>query len=316
MDNESNFNFADDLNFNQILTNPILDIAARFWEKERYDAFKVCYRSMRIVDDLVDDIKSKKGKISKIDKIRLRAQVKTWTKAINKDTSKNSTQKQLADVIKKFKIPVWPWEGFAKAMIFDIDNEGFETFETFLEYSEGAAIAPASISMHLCGVKKESNKYFSPKINIRDTARPLALFSYLVHIMRDFQKDQNNNLNFFAKDLMNKNNVTIMTLKNVAKNGKITPEFYNLMKKYQEYAENYRKESRKMIDEVGIYFDSRYKLSLEIIYSLYLQIFERVNTINGKFTEEEMNPKPEEVKKRIDLTISEFKSSEKYKKIF
>ena len=60
---------------------------------------------MRIVDDIVDDIKYKKGKISKIDKIRLRAQVKTWAKAINKDTSKNNIQKKLASVIKKFKIP-------------------------------------------------------------------------------------------------------------------------------------------------------------------------------------------------------------------
>jgi len=44
-----------DIDFQKILTNPILDIAAHFWEDERYDAFKTCYKSMRILDDLVDN---------------------------------------------------------------------------------------------------------------------------------------------------------------------------------------------------------------------------------------------------------------------
>lgn len=47
-----------ELDFQQILTNPILDIAAHVWEEERYNAFKICYRTMRILDDLVDDRKS------------------------------------------------------------------------------------------------------------------------------------------------------------------------------------------------------------------------------------------------------------------
>ena len=42
--------FVHDLDFEQILTNPILDIAASIWEKERYDAFKICYRSMRVIE--------------------------------------------------------------------------------------------------------------------------------------------------------------------------------------------------------------------------------------------------------------------------
>ena len=46
--------------FEKILTNPILDIAARVWETDRYDAFKTCYRSMRWIDDLVDNRKALK----------------------------------------------------------------------------------------------------------------------------------------------------------------------------------------------------------------------------------------------------------------
>ena len=37
---------------------------------------------------------------------------------------------------------------------------------------------------------------------LRSAATPCAMFSYLVHIIRDFQKDQQNNLNYFADDVM------------------------------------------------------------------------------------------------------------------
>ena len=51
---DQTLDFAREIPFDEILTNPILDIAARVWEQDRYDAFKICYRSMRRLDDLVD----------------------------------------------------------------------------------------------------------------------------------------------------------------------------------------------------------------------------------------------------------------------
>lgn len=60
--------FDRNLDFQQILTNPILDIAARFWEDERYEAFKICYRSMRFIDDMVDDRKIVSLRISEVEK--------------------------------------------------------------------------------------------------------------------------------------------------------------------------------------------------------------------------------------------------------
>jgi hypothetical protein len=50
----------------------------------------------------------------------------------------------------------------------------------------------------------------------------------------------------------------------------------------------------------------KYQLSLKMIYSLYLQIFERIDPERGVFTESELNPSPEEVKARVIRTINDF----------
>ena len=288
--------------FKEILTNPILDIAANFWEQERYEAFKICYTSMRLVDDLVDDRKSVLKKISKAEEKEIISKIKDSVKSINK-SSTNTVQKELAETMAKFQIPQWPWQLLSESMVYDIKNDGFSTFQEFLNYTEGAAVSPASVFMHLCGVEKKNGNYFAPKFDVKKAARPLALFAYVVHIIRDFQKDHNNNLNYFADDLIIKNNLDKQMLKGIAAGGRINQDFRNLIKEYHDIAEDYRNKSRKMIDETSVYLEPRYKLSLELIYSLYLQIFERIDVTNGIFTAEELNPSPEEVKERISQTI-------------
>ena len=74
-------------------------------------------------------------------------------------------------------------------------HDGFRTFDEFLDYAEGASNGPASVFVHLCCLDKIQDEYFPKDLVISDVARPCAIFSYLVHIIRDFQKDQFNNLN-------------------------------------------------------------------------------------------------------------------------
>ena len=78
----------------------------------------------------------------------------------------------------------------------------FLPLKAFLEYSEGASVAPASIFVHLNSISKVNGKYDNPPFDVKWAATPCAIFSYLVHIIRDFQKDQLNNLSYFADDLI------------------------------------------------------------------------------------------------------------------
>lgn len=298
--------FTQKPDFKDILTNPILDIAARFWEDDRYDAFKICYRSMRIIDDLVDDRKSENEKLSAAEKKELETIIESWLERFQAGQASDDFQRALLDIKNKFSIPIWPWIRLSRAMIYDLYHDNFSSFLQFLRYSEGAAISPASIFMHLCGVRKSNNGFLPPSFDIRDAARTLALFSYIVHIIRDFQKDQLNNLNYFAVNRLKKHQLSKNDLQVVAKGGPIPDNFRDLMQEYFQFAGYYQKAARKKVDSILPHLNPQYQLSLEIIYQLYSQIYERVNIKTGDFSETELQPAPDEVKSRIDKTIAGF----------
>ncbi len=307
MDSKNVISIFQNQEFDKILTNPILDISARVWEKDRYSAFKTCYKAMRVIDDLVDNRKSTEN--SNLESEEKLIETITTFAVPGKNLSDDLFQEKLLEVVTEFKIPIWTWENFEKSMIYDVNNSGFKSFPVFLDYAEGAAIAPASIFMHLCGIKKENDIYSEPEFNVKEAAKPLALFCYLVHIIRDFQKDMNNNLNYFAEDFLKENELDMQKLKGFANGEKITPAFRNLIEKYYTLAEEYKKSARKSIDNNLKYLQPQYQLSLELIYELYLQIFERINIAEGCFSTTELNPSPIEIKKRINKTISEFQPS-------
>jgi hypothetical protein len=61
-----------------------------------------------------------------------------------------------------------------------------------------------------------------------------------------------------------------------------------------------------VIKDISPALEPRYQLSLEIIFSLYLMVFERIDIAAGKFTTEELNPTPDETRERVYRTIMEF----------
>jgi len=287
------FDFTDEIDFRKVLKNPILDIAARLWEDERYEAFKTCYRSMRAIDDLIDGVKSQGGTPSEAEKGRLASRVNGWVQAIEDGSHNDVYQRKLAETLERFRIPLWPWHRLAESMIYDIHHHGFSTFQDFLTYSEGAAVAPGSVFTFLCGVRKVDGEYHPPPFDAREVSRSTALYCYLIHIIRDFQKDQNENLNYFSDDLMAECGVNTSKLREVAAGGEVNVGLRSLMGRYVKLAEGYGRESRDALDKIGPHLEPRYLLSLEVLHGLYDQILERVDVIHGSYTAAELNPSPE-----------------------
>jgi phytoene/squalene synthetase len=296
------------IDFEQIKDHPNILIASNFWEEDRFCAAKTCYKFMRAIDDLIDNYKAKNKMIDINERKQFVANVDDWLRMIIISKECNPDQEELIETIEKFKIPLWPMEAFAKSMIYDINNDGFPTLKAFLEYSSGASVAPASIFVHLNGLQRINGAYKPPLFDVKWAATPCAIFSYLVHIIRDFQKDQLNNLSYFADDMINKNHLSRKKLRKFAEGRTVDDNFRNMIKQYYVLADEYRIKTYDIIREIKPLLEPRYQLSLEIIFDLYLMIFERIDIKNGKFTTMELNPDWSETRERVYDTIVKFTS--------
>lgn len=299
----------ENLDFEKIIDHPNILIAANFWDEERFCAAKSCYRFMRAIDDLIDNYKSENQVIAESERELFEKEVNHWINSIKDYDTTDPLKKTLTETMSRFKIPFWTMEAFARSMIFDIYHDGFDTLETFLEYCKGASIAPAAVFVHLCGISLEGSEYKSPAFDVRSAATPCAIFSYIVHIIRDFQKDQHNNLTYFADDLIVKNGLDRTQLRSISYGSGITSGFREMIRTYYHLADEYRAKTLQMINEIKPLVAPRYQLSLELIFDLYLMVFERIDPDNGKFTAQELNPKPQEVRERVHQLIVGFKPS-------
>jgi len=297
----------DSIDFKHIKDHPNILIAAKFWEPERYSAAEIFYKNMRWIDDMIDDHKSIYGIITSTEKKELASKVNGWLNMLSDSAREDRSTKEMIYIIEKFRIPLWPMKDFAHSMIFDIQNDGFPTLESFLEYSRGASVAPASIFVHLNGLSKKDGLYNAPDFDLKATATPCALFSYLVHIIRDFQKDQLSNLNYFADDLLARHRMNRFELKEIAYGHPVSNRFRALIREYYLLADEYRRKTIDVLKWIRPLLEPRYQLSLEIIFALYLMVFDRIDVRKGSFKTSELNPTPEETKQRVYDTIMNFK---------
>lgn len=304
--NELYLNIFNSIDFEKIVDHPNILIAANFWDVERYQAARNCYKFMRAIDDLIDNYKTEHVTISSENQAQFELQVYNWIGTIANRKNEFPTHRELIETVQRFCIPFWPLEAFAKSMIYDIYHDGFPTLQGFIDYAGGASVAPASIFVHLAGLTKSDGKYVAPKFDVKDVATPCAIFSYLVHIVRDFQKDHLNNLNYFPDDLIEKYGMNRASLLAMAKGASITPGFRKMIGELYETADFYREKTLRMIQYIKPLVEPRSQLSLEIIFDLYLMVFERIDIENGTFTSKELNPTWIEIKDRVGQVIDCF----------
>ena len=160
-------------------------------------------------------------------------------------------------------------------------------------------MAPASVFVHLCFLSEENGEYQSPAFNVIDAARPCAIFSYIVNIMRDFQEDQQNNLNYFALDILEKNQLLPSDLKKMANGSSVTGSFRGVIREYHELARQYSEKTLREIEKLSHILTGRYLFSLQLIYQLYKDVFDRIDVEHGRFTCEELIPTPREIRERV-----------------
>ena len=297
----------ESIDFEKIIDHPNILIAANFWDEERYQAARTCYRFMRTLDDLIDNHKAQHNGIAEEEKERLKGSLNQWMDMLRAGKNPEPLSIGLTETINRFRIPLWALEAFAESMLYDINNDGFATIGDFVQYAGGASVAPASVFVHLAGLQVNDGVYSDPPFNVRRTASPCAMFSYFVHIIRDFRKDQLNNLSYFSDDIIYRHNLTRADLKNIALEAPVSDGFREMMREYYRITDGYRISTLKVIRDVCPLLEPRYRLSLEIIFDLYMMVFERIDPDKGSFSTEELNPTPEETRERVRLVIERLK---------
>lgn len=289
----------ESIDFNRIIDHPNILIAANFWDNERYCAARTCYRFMRALDDLIDNHKAAHRGIAETERDSFREDISQWMGMLKRGLSSTPFNNELGYTVEKFRIPLWSLEAFAESMLYDVTHDGFATLADFVEYSGGASVAPASIFVHLAGLQEKDGIYTDPPFDVRRTASPCAMFSYFVHIIRDFRKDQLNNLSYFADDVMERNGLTRAAMNEMAHGAPLTPGFRNMMREYLRIADRYRIDTLRIMENICPKMEPRYRLSLEIIFELYMMVFERIDPEHGTFSSEELNPTPAETRERV-----------------
>jgi phytoene/squalene synthetase len=236
----------------------------------------------------------------------LTRKVNDWIACLVMNPDHDPLIKELIQTIETYKIPLELFHNFARSMLFDIDHNGFSTLEEFLEYAEGASVAPASVFVHLCCLKEENGEFSAPDVDVIAAARPCAIFSYIVHIIRDFQDDQQHNLNYFALDILEKYNLNPDDLKLIANGGTLAPSFRNVVREYLELARKYEEETLQEIEKLSKILNGRNLFSLHVIYHLYKQVYKRIDVEHGNFTSVELNPTPRENREAVLDLASEW----------
>jgi len=293
------------IDFKKIKDHPNILIAAKFWEDDRYQAAKVCYRFMRMIDDMIDNRKADQPTLDYLERQLFTERVNNYVECLEMLDTDDPLIIEVIRTVNTYKIPMELFRNFAGSMIHDINHNGFQTFEEFITYSEGASVAPASVFVHLCCLGRINGSFLPPAMDIAEVARPCAIFSYLVHIIRDFQKDQNNNLNYFPADILNQYKLLPSDLKDIANGAPVPDSFREVIREYCRHAEYHRMKTLEQIERLSSLIEPRYLLSLHIIYNLYLQVFERIDIEKGSFTTMELNPEPFEVQQRVLRVIDE-----------
>ncbi|MBM3559039.1 MAG: hypothetical protein FJX53_03960 [Alphaproteobacteria bacterium] len=179
--------------------------AALPWPKQA--VFHVTYAAMRIIDDFVDDdfLARPVGERDRTRDMAL-ARLDRWRRDATAAASgifaagagPEATLFQALSAVcgPRRAVGPEPFRKLADALEHDIRECPLERWSDFHTYAEGAAVAPASIFVTLLAsdIDAEFVGRYGLAVSAADHARSLALYCYLVHILRDLAEDARGNL--------------------------------------------------------------------------------------------------------------------------
>lgn len=168
----------------------------------RQALFHVTYALMRVIDDFVDEDfmartpderqAGRNAAIATVDRWQAQAELAASGQFVAGPASLFPDLFAVMNrVVGNSDIGPYPWIALARAMRADLAEGAFRDWSDFTDYAEGAAVAPASIFIYILAASIDDDLSSSVTLDRppADFARDLALFCYLVHILRDLSDD-------------------------------------------------------------------------------------------------------------------------------
>jgi len=262
-------------------------VANFFFDPKIYYAFCATYASMRVIDDVIDNIEGRRL-LTDSERQQFIQKIDDWLAEIhsclNDGEKANPIATALTDTFRYFPIPLRFWGNLAKVMREDLEKDRFQTFDEYLAYTEGAAIAPATIFMYFLTFKKNGSTYtcVRPDIDPNVYARPMAIFCYVAHILRDISIDLE----------LNKTGLIYVPLKDLGafsiseedlfefkRTGTISEDFRSFMEFMVKRATHYKDESYKLFADLCPYLGQDAKFILTLLLSLYSETIHRIEQV-------------------------------------
>ncbi len=264
-----------------------------FRDKERYRAFCAMYAVMRVVDDRVDNLLAQPH-LTPSDRAQTVGVVEAWRRAAKACLS--GCRPKLEDrvtcdhphtdellvafsgAVEQFPVPVQLWDDFFAAMLQDLEREGFATYRQFLEYAEGAAVAPTTIYLHLITAERRADErvFDAPRgFDLVRCGRALGRFAYLAHILRDLRSDLatgEHGLLYLAEDDMTAHGVSVESLRRDAAAATASPRLRALVRELVERASTLAREGHTCSSAL----DGRLSADRGFVLKLIMGIYEGV----------------------------------------
>ena len=266
-----------------------------FADPAKYSAFCSLYALMRVIDDRVDELQQDPAAFDVAGEHDV---LRAWEEALFAAAGGTVPPPRLAarcgmpearslvtgsaEAMARFPFPDSLWRNFFTAMHRDVQQSRFETYDEFLDYTEGASVAPTSIYLYLVAARDAtgSGVYVLPAgFDLIRCGRYLGVFSYLAHILRDMALDLSTGergLLYLAREDLLRFGLDEAMLRQDLEKGRARESLRALTVELVRRARDARDRGAAYLDALGGKMDPDCKFILEIIVDIYGQALDKL----------------------------------------
>lgn len=268
-----------------------------FADPERYSAFCSLYALMRVIDDRVDALPRDDGAAG-FDGSREHDVLRGWEEALLAAVGEVEPPSGLAarcgmpearllvttarQAMGRFPVPLSLWRNFFSAMHRDVEQSRFVTYREFLDYTEGASVAPTSIYLYLVAAadRAGSGVYVPPEgFDLIRCGRYLGIFSYLAHILRDMALDLKTGergLLYLAREDLDRFGLNESMLREDLEQGRARESLRELSAELARRAREARNRGAAYLDALDGELEPDCAFILELILEIYGQALDKL----------------------------------------